>query len=452
MGSRYSNFQNFQGDGIMTSWFWLRRFGRLALLVFAVAAAAASSLGQPPQPASSEQPPKSGGIPSQEPARKPKAVLHPEKLAAIAPALQRFVEQGEIAGAVTVVGRSGGIIHHEAVGWRDREARAPMPKDALFRIASMTKPITAVAVMILVDEGKLHPDDDVAKYLPEFSRSMVLVEQSPQRVVLRPPQRPIKVRDLLTHTAGLAPYPPGVNDVYVRRNRTLAETTLAAALSPLQFDPGTRWSYSNPGIDTLGRLIEVVSGQRYEEFLRQRIFLPLGMYDTTFAPSGEQMRRLAVTYGLDKNGRLMPNPNTLIALVPQPRHPVPAGGLVSSGTDLARFYRMMLRQGELDGTRILSPKAVAEMTRLQTGELKTGFVEGMGFGYGWAVVRQPQGVTAMLSPGSYGHGGAFGTQGWIDPQRDLFIILLIQRTGLPNADASPMRQVLQELAVAAVSP
>jgi CubicO group peptidase (beta-lactamase class C family) len=113
---------------------------------------------------------------------------------------------------------------------------------------------------------------------------------------------------------------------------------------------------------------------------------------------------------------------------------------------------MMLRQGELDGTRILSPKAVVEMTRLQTGELKTGFVEGMGFGYGWAVVRQPQGVTAMLSPGSYGHGGAFGTQGWIDPQRDLFIILLIQRTGLPNADASPMRQVLQELAVAAVSP
>jgi CubicO group peptidase (beta-lactamase class C family) len=375
-----------------------------------------------------------------------------EKLAAITAAMQQFVQQGEIAGAVTVVGRSSGVVHHEAVGWRDREARAPMTKDTLFRIASMTKPITAVGVMMLVDEGKLDPEDELAKYLPEFSRPLVVAERAAERLVLRPAKRAIKIRDLLTHTAGLAPYPPGVNDVYVRRHRTLAETTLAAALSPLQFDPGTRWSYSNPGIDTLGRLIEVVSGQRYEDFLRQRIFLPLGMYDTTFAPTAEQMRRLAVTYGKDKQGQLVPNPNTLIALVPQPRHPVPAGGLVSSGHDLARFYRMMLRKGELDGVRILSSKSVDEMTRLQTGDLPTGFVEGMGFGYGWAVVRQPQGVTAMLSPGSYGHGGAFGTQGWIDPKRDLFMILLIQRTGLPNADASPMRHTLQELAVAAVSP
>lgn len=376
---------------------------------------------------------------------------HPEKLAAIAPAMQKFVQEGEIAGAVTVVGRSTGILHHAAVGFRDREARDPMPKDALFRIASMTKPITAVAVMILADEGKLHPDDDLAKYLPEFSGQMVVTERTAERLVLRKPQRPVKIRDLLTHTAGLAPYPPGVSDVYVKRNRTLAETTLAAAFTPLQFDPGSRWSYSNPGIDTLGRLIEVVSGQRYEEFLRRRIFLPLGMYDTTFVPTPEQLRRLAVTYGKDQQGRLVPTPNTLIALVPQPRHPVPAGGLISSGPDLARFYRMMLRKGELDGVRILSEKAVTEMTRLQTGDLKTGFVEGMGFGYGWAVVREPQGVTAMLSPGSYGHGGAFGTQGWLDPKRDLFMILLIQRTGLPNADASLMRRTLQELAVAAVA-
>ncbi|MCS7272178.1 MAG: beta-lactamase family protein, partial [Gemmataceae bacterium] len=327
-----------------------------------------------------------------------------DKLAAIVPAMEKYVQQGEIAGAVTVVGRSSGVLHHAAVGFRDLEARDPMPKDALFRIASMTKPITAVAVMILVDEGKLRPEDELAKYLPEFTGQMVLAERNAERVVLRKPQRPVLIRDLLTHTAGLGPYPPGVNDVYVRRHRTLAETTLAAALSPLQFDPGTRWSYSNPGIDTLGRLIEVVSGQRYEEFLRRRIFLPLGMHDTTFAPTAEQWRRLAVTYAKNKQGRLVPANNTLIALVPQPRHPIPAGGLISSGPDLARFYRMMLRKGELDGVRILSENAVAEMTRLQTGELKTGFVEGMGFGYGWAVVRQPQGVTASLSPGSYGHG------------------------------------------------
>ena len=257
----------------------------------------------------------------------------------------------------------------------------------------------------------------------------------------------MKLRDLLTHTSGVANYPPGVNDVYAKRNRTLAETALATALQPLQFEPGTRWSYSNPGIDTLGRVIEVVSGESYEQFLQKRVFDPLGMTDTTFYPTEAQLKRLATTYGKDKSGKLIATPNTLIVLGTGTKHPIPAGGLVSCGADLARLYRMMLHGGTLDGKRILSEKSVAEMTRLQTGEIKTGFVEGMGFGYGWAVVREPKGVTEMLSAGTYGHGGAFGTQGWIDPANDVFVILLIQRTGLPNADASPMRRALQELAV-----
>ncbi len=378
-------------------------------------------------------------------------VPHPEKLEMIPAILGKYVDAGEISGAVTVVGRARGILHHATVGFRDLQTRDPMPKDALFRIASMTKPITAIGIMMLVDDGKLRPEDEVARYLPEFRGQMVVAERQPDRLVLRRPQRPVQIRDLLTHTAGLAPYPPGVDDVYLKRHRTLAETTLAAALLPLQFDPGSRWSYSNPGIDTLGRIIEVVAGEPYEQFLQRRLFDPLGMHDTTFYPNAEQLRRLAVTYGKDKNGQLVPTPNTLIALVPQARHPIPAAGLVSSGPDLARLYQMMLQRGQYNGRRILSEQAVAEMTRLQTGELTTGFVPGMGFGYGWAVVRQPQGVTAMLSPGSYGHGGAFGTQGWIDPKRDLFVILLIQRTGLPNADASPMRQNLQQLAVDAVT-
>jgi CubicO group peptidase (beta-lactamase class C family) len=241
-----------------------------------------------------------------------------------------------------------------------------------------------------------------------------------------------------------------VNDVYTKRNRTLAETALATALQPLQFEPGSRWAYSNSGIDTLGRVIEVVSGERYEDFLRKRVFDPLGMTDTTFYPTKDQLKRLAATYGKDKDGKLVAVGNTLIALPPNAKHPIPAGGLVSNGADLSRLYRMMLNKGELDGKRVLSAKAVAEMTKLQTGEIKTGFVDGMGFGYGWAVVREPKGVTAMLSEGTFGHGGAFGTQGWIDPKQDLFCILLIQRTGLANADASPMRQALQELAVEAV--
>ena len=141
--------------------------------------------------------------------------------------------------------------------------------------------------------------------------------------------------------------------------------------------------------------------------------------------------------------------NPLIGLPPHPKHPIPAGGLISCGPDLAKLYRMMLHKGALDGHRILSEKAVAEMTRTQTGDIKTGFTEGMSYGFGWAVVKEPKGVTSMLSAGTYGHGGAFGTQAWVDPQKDLFVVLLIQRTGLANGDASPMRQALQELAVTA---
>ncbi|MDB5306120.1 MAG: estB 3 [Gemmataceae bacterium] len=372
------------------------------------------------------------------------------RLGAIAPAMQKFVESDDLAGAVTVVGRKDGTVHHEAVGYRDLAAKDPMKKDTLFRIASMTKPITAIGIMILADEGKLSPDDDVAKHLPEFTGQMLVADRGKDSLSLTKPTRPVKLRDLLTHTAGLANYPRGVDDVYARRNRTLAETTLAAALQPLQFEPGTKWSYSNPGIDTLGRVIEVASGESYEAFVKNRVFDPLGMTDTAFYPTPEQLKRLAVTYGKDRDGHLVAAPNSLIGLPPHPKHPIPAGGLVSSGADLAKLYRMMLHTGELDGKRVLSEKAVAEMTRTQTGDIKTGFVDGMSFGFGWAVVKEPKGVTAVLSPGTYGHGGAFGTQGWIDPKQDLFVILLIQRTGLQNGDASPMRQTLQEFAVAAL--
>jgi len=388
--------------------------------------------------------------PAQEPA------AHPEKLAAIKPAMQKFVDSNDITGAVTVVGRKDGVIHHEATGLRTIDGRLPMEKDTLFRIASMTKPITAIGIMILFDEGKLKPDDEVAKYLPEFAGQLRLaigpsgLDLGTDKVLLQKPNRPVKLRDLLTHTSGVAPYPPGVNDVYVKRNRTLAETALATALQPLRFEPGSKWEYSNSGIDTLGRVIEVVSGESYESFLQKRVFDPLGMKDTAFYPNEDQKARRASLYGKEE-GKLVAAPNNLIGLPPHPKHPIPAGGLVSSGADLARLYRMMLNNGELDGKRILSEKAVAAMTKLQTGEIKTGFVDGMGFGFGWAVVREPKGVTGMLTAGSYGHGGAFGTQAWIDPTHDLFMILLIQRTGLPNADASPMRKSLQELAEGAVT-
>ena len=193
--------------------------------------------------------------------------------------------------------------------------------------------------MILADEGKLSPDDDVAKYLPEFTGQLMRppvgisgLDLGPDKVLFQKPDRPIKLRDLLTHTSGVAPYPPGVSDVYAKRNRTLAETALATALQPLRFEPGTRWEYSNSGIDTLGRVIEVVSGESYEHFLQKRVFDPLGMKDTVFYPNDDQKKRLATIYG-KTDGKLTAVPNALIGLPPHPKHPDPGRrvGVVGSG-------------------------------------------------------------------------------------------------------------------------
>jgi CubicO group peptidase (beta-lactamase class C family) len=378
------------------------------------------------------------------------AELDKAKLALIRPAMQAFVDQHQVAGAVTAVGTSKGIASLEAVGALRLDPREPMPTDALFRIASMTKPITATAIMILADEHRLSVSDPVEKYLPEFRGQMLVAERTGTRLTLTKPARAITLRDLLTHTSGLpSAYPPGLADLYAKRDRSLAESTLAVSQRPLEFEPGSRWAYCNSGIDTLGRVVEVISGQPYEVFLAQRVFQPLGMKDTTFRPSKEQLRRLAGLYG-SKEGKLVEVPNALIGLAGELRHPIPAGGLCSTASDLASFYRMMLCGGTLNGQRILSGASVRDMTRVQTGELNCGFVSGMSFGYGFGVVRKPDGVTGMLSPGSFGHGGAFATQSWADPKRDLFMILLIQRTGLSGGDGHVLRRELQRLAVEAV--
>lgn len=372
------------------------------------------------------------------------------KLADVRTRMQVFVDQGDLAGVVTVVGRKSGIVSHEAIGSLRLDTQQSMPKDALFRIASMTKPITAIGIMILADEGKLTVEDPVEKHLPEFRGQMLVASRDKENLTLKKPSRPITLRDLLTHTSGLPGAPPvGIADLYTRRSHTLAEAVMAFSQRPLDFEPGSKWAYCNTGIDTLGRVIEVVSRQPYEEFLKKRIFDPLGMTDTTFYPTREQLQRVPPIYD-KKDGKLVATRNTLIALPVQAKYPIPAGGLYSTGTDLAKLYQMMLGRGALGDVRILSEQSVAEMTKVQTGSLPAAFTPEMGFGYGWAVVRKPTGVTATLSPGSYGHGGAFGTQGWIDPTQDLFVVLLIQRAGLQNGDASPMRKALQEAAVAAL--
>jgi CubicO group peptidase (beta-lactamase class C family) len=364
-------------------------------------------------------------------------------MADIVPAMESFASTGMISGAVTLVARDGKIVHHEAVGKADLEKAVPMKKDSMFWVASMTKPIAATAIMILQDEGKLSVEDPVEKHLPEFKNQMLTYKQESNRVILIKPPRPITIRDLLTHTSGL-------NDSgFPRKNVTLAELVSGYARMPLKFPPGSKWEYCNSGINTLGRLVEVISGQEFEEFLQTRLFKPLGMKDTTFFPDKSQLKRIVVPYKNRPGGGLEPATIFFIPTSPADRNrPVlPAGGLFSTAEDMFRFYQLILGGGKHKGKRLLSEEAIAEMTKTQTGELQTGFTDGMSFGYGWAVVKQPVGVTSMLSKGTYGHGGAYGTQGWVDPEKTMIFVLMIQRSGLPNADASEVRREFQRLAV-----
>jgi CubicO group peptidase (beta-lactamase class C family) len=362
-------------------------------------------------------------------------------------ALRPFVESKEISGAVALVGDKDGALVLEPIGQANAEQGRPMRPDTLFRIASMTKPITAIGIMMLVEEGKLALDSPVETYLPEFKGQMLISSKEGDKITLVKPARLITLRDLLTHTSGLPGGPPqGLGDLYTKRDHTLAEAVMAFSQSPLEYPPGSKWAYCNAGIDTLGRLIEVASGQSYESFLKDRLFAPLGMNDTVFYPSDEQLQRTAVTYNKGEGG-LSPVTSSIIGPPKGAKYPIPAGGLYSAAPDLARLYRMMLQRGSLEGRRYLSESSVAEMTKQQTPDIKTGFVDGMGWGLGYAYVREPQGVTEDLSAGSYGHGGAFGTQAWIDPVKGKYVVLLIQRAGLPNSDASDMRKALQKAAL-----
>jgi len=374
------------------------------------------------------------------------------KLQKLESAMQKYVETRVVAGVVAAVGSKDGIVFQTAAGDMNVEEKKAMPSNALFRIASMTKPITVMGLMMLAEEGKLSIDDPVEKHLPVFKGQMLIAsrDELAKTTTLKKPSRPITLRDLATHTSGLpGGFPEGIGDLYYKRQLSLAEAVCVSSQRPLEFEPGSKWAYCNAGIDTLGRVIEVASGQPYESFLAQRIFEPLGMKDTSFYPTDEQLQRLAGLYG-SKDGQLDPVGYQLLGPAKGARHPIPAGGLYSTAGDLAKLYRVLLHRGTLGSTKFLSERSLAEMTKVQTGDLKTGFTDGMGFGLGFAVTRKPEGVHEMLSAGSFGHGGAFGTQGWIDPHQDLFVILLIQRVGLPNADGSDLRRDLQKLAVEAL--
>ncbi len=372
------------------------------------------------------------------------------QLARIAPVLKEFVERGQMSGAVTLVMRQGALAHFEAVGWQDVEAKKPMQKDTIFQIMSMTKPFTGAAIMMLAEEGKLRLHDRVEDHLPEFRGQMVVVSEENGVRTLRRPARPITIRDLMTHTSGLGPAAPGIADIMVRMDRTLAEACLIYSQQPLLFEPGTRWMYSNTGIAVLGRIVEVRSGMSFEKFLETRIFQPLGMTDSHVFLPPEKRGRLAPVYTV-KDGRLVKAGADILGGDPLKfregaRYSGPEHSLYSTAWDLAQFYQMMLNGGQYNGRRLLSPASVQAMTQLHTGDLAAGHNPGTGFGLTWEITKAPEGTLTGQSIGTFGHGGAFGTYGWVDPQKKLVGVYLMQLVGRPQ----PMRDAFLTMANAAV--
>lgn len=335
-------------------------------------------------------------------------------------ALQPFIDRHALAGAVTLVADKDKVLSLDAVGYADIARKKPMTTDALFWVASQTKPITAVGLMMLVDDGKVKLDDPVEKYLPEFKNVWLAAEKDQDHILLKKPKNPVTVRKLLSHTSGM-PFASAMETPTLDL-LPLRDAVRSYVLTPLIYEPGTKYQYSNAGINTAGRIIEVVSGMSYEDFMDKRLFHPLGMKDTTFWPSEEQCARIAKSY--KPNTAKTDLEETRISQLQYPLHdrkrqPMPAGGLFSSAGDVGRFCQMMLNGGTLNGKRYLSEAAVKELTTKQTGDA-VSVSYGLGFSTGGGV---------------YGHGGAMSTNMTIDPKRGLITVFLVQHAGFPKDGA-----------------
>ena len=367
-------------------------------------------------------------------------------LPGIGAAMQEMVDKQEIAGAVTAVVTVDRTLHLESTGHADLASHRAMTPDTLFWIASMTKPVTGVAIMMLHDDGKLKLSDPVANYIPEFAGLKSPSGQPANLTIIQ----------ILTHTSGLGE----ASGPAAQSASTLADLVPVWLAAKMQFEPGTQWKYCQSGINLAGRIVEVVSGLSFNAFLQQRLFDPLGMTDTTFYPTKAQRARLATAYAKNKDVGLVPVPPR--AGFGAPEHPPQGnGGLFSTPQDYSRFCQLLLGQGTVGSQRLLSPAAVKSLASIHTGEIPTGFFQTEQWGkrganYGWGVgtciLRTPHpGHGEMLSPGSYGHGGAWGTQAWIDPVKGVAYLLFVQRSNFPNSDGSDVRLGFQRAAAAALA-
>ena len=404
------------------------------------------------------------GVAQEFPTEKPEAAgMSTERLERISKTVQQSIDDKRIAGAVTLVARHGHVVWFKAQGMSDREAGKPMRPDSIFRICSMSKPITSTAVMMLYEEGKFLLDDPISKYLPEFKDPKVLVKPANGPSYTIPATREITIRDLLRHTSGLTyNWNEKLGPLYEKANvaaglmpydGTIGDNVKRLAPLPLLFNPGERFEYSL-SVDVLGRLVEVVSGKPFDEFLRTRIFEPLGMKDTSFFPPDNKLDRLTTAYTYYDGKGLNRFPDAPItegtfsysADYPSkgPKKLFSGGaGLTSTAEDYARFCQMMLNGGKWGNTRLLSRKTVELMTHDQLG--KIGPEQAFGLGFGVAGVKTP--LEELGTPGSYNWGGFFFTGFSVDPKEELIIVFMGQLH--PTGGLTLDRQV-QELAYAAI--
>ncbi len=399
------------------------------------------------------------------PTAKPEALgLSSERLDRIGTAVQRDIDGKRIAGAVTLVIRHGKIGWFKAQGMMDREAAKAMPTDAMFRICSMTKPITTVAAMMLYEEGKFLLDDPVSKYLPEFKNSKVLVKPTTGDPYTIPASKEITIRDIMRHTSGITYQWNGdLGPMYEKANvasgllqydGTIGDSVKQLAALPLLFNPGEKFEYSL-GVDVLGRVVEVLSGKPLDEFFRTRIFEPVGMKDTYFFPPDNKAARVATAYTYYPDKGLNRFPDTPIregSFVYSADYPTHGpkklfsggAGLVSTAMDYARFCQMMLDEGKVGSTRLLSRKTVELMTHDQLGKISSE--DGFGLGFGIDGIKAP--LSELGSPGEYNWGGFFYTGFSIDPKEQMIVIFMAQLH--PTGDLKLDRQV-HELAYQAIN-
>ncbi|MBM3801219.1 MAG: beta-lactamase family protein [Acidimicrobiia bacterium] len=370
-----------------------------------------------------------------------------ERLARLTSTFESYVSEGKLPGSVVLVARRGKIAYLQAFGRRDREANAPMPDNAIFRIASQTKALASVGVMMLQEQGKLLIADPVGKYLPEFEKTTVAVAQPGGGYDVVEAKRPITIRDLLTHTAGIG-YGEGVARdrwqaakiqgwYFADRDEPVGATVSRMAALPFDAQPGERFVYGY-ATDILGALVEKVSGQSLADFLDQSFFHPLAMEDTCFYLPPSKADRLAVVYSATKSGKLerAVDPGLGVgqgAYLKGPRKSFSAGaGILSTAMDYARFLQMMLNGGELEGKRLLSRKTVELMTVDHLVDKKIS--DGVGFGLGFSVVKDlgARGVPGSL--GEFGWGGAYHSSYWVDPQKQLVVVYFTQLIPAGNVD------------------